>query len=89
MKQGRQGDGGNEASSGRGSRKTQHSRVRQARRRSLPATSCAVGARNLRRGMSTRLHGLGRCKANGRSDSGHTLEQSEVHERNRRRLYCF
>jgi hypothetical protein len=70
MKQDRQGDGGNEASGGRGSRKTQHSRVRQARCRSLPATSCAVGARNLRRGESTRLRGFGRCKANGRSGSG-------------------
>jgi hypothetical protein len=89
MKQDRQGDGGNEASGGRGSRKTQHSRVRQARCRSLPATSCAVGARNLRRGMSTRLRGFGRCKANGRSGSGQTLEQSEVHERIRRKSNRF
>jgi hypothetical protein len=36
--------------------------------------------------MSTRLRGFGRCKANGRSGSGQTLEQSEVHERIWRKL---
>jgi hypothetical protein len=87
-KQDRQGDGGNKASSGRGSRKTQHSRARQARRRSLPATSCAVGARNPRRGKSTQC-AASAARGRGRSGSGHTLEQSEVHERIWRELIGF
>jgi hypothetical protein len=63
--------------------------VRQTRRRSLPVTSNAVGARNLRRvgsGATCAPRSLSRtgkrtARQNGRSGPGHTLEQREVHGR--------
>jgi len=49
-KQSRKGIGRSNASRGRESLQTLHSRARQTRRRSLPAASSAKGARNLMRG---------------------------------------
>jgi hypothetical protein len=52
MKQGRRGCGRNKASRGRENLEAQHSRVRQARCRSLSTSASAVGWKNLMEGPS-------------------------------------